>query len=1100
MFGKYAEFWIKNPKLTIILMIVILIWGLLSWFVIPKQYNPDIEAPTFIISAQAPGYTAKEVNNLLVSQMEMKFKEIEDVKEISGNSMENFGSVMVMFEIGTDKEKATTRLYNKIYTSLDFSPMGISQPSVMSIDPNDIPIFSFAIYNTQKDIPEHKNLLKLKDISIDIVERLKLIDDTTVFYNIGAYNQKLIVRTDLEKLSEYNVDMTQILGAISQNNQNFYGGKIKYDNIISDIQVKGEISDLSSIENIIVANYNGNNIYLSDLANVYFGIGKEEHFAKFSEYGDTNDAVFIGLAKSPSANSIFVVNEVKQELEKIKSELPASYEIVEIQNEGYEAENATNMLIINLFQAIFIVFIVLFFYLGFKDAINNSIAIPLTLAIVFGIALAIGDNVNRITLFAVILVLGMLVDNSTVIVENISRHLKDRETTGVDKLTAIKTGVQEVGFGVILATITRILAFISMFFVTDMMGEYMGPIPKYAIIALSASFFIAMSINPFFAYFLTKKDSQKSNKKNNIKQENIEIKQTWIEKKYKSLIELLLTPKTSIFRKIFKAIFWIVLIVSVVVPIYYQVFKAQMLPKSDKNQFYIWIDAPRDWSIDKTKDLLNHIDDFVYDFSYESDSKEDENLKIIKSTSSRGGIQPVPDFASVFRGSYQRQMQNQLSIKINLIKSDYRDIFSQDFVIQFRPLIKKYIDSKYPEVEIRLLEEPPGPPVQSTFMLKISGMPDQDYENVGNFAKWIQEKIKPSLVQNQVVDIYNSFQEYQTTYKINLDQEKITRLGLNIEQIGNSLYSIFEGLDISPYHDQSTKKPINIFVTANQEKVNDINIFDKIYFTSKNGKQVPLLEIADIIPQKKAQTIMNNDMLPTVYIYGEIGEDSIVYPSFALLSIFLDKKFWQDKFEIISWNLYGFKLKEKLTGNNYEVNFGGEREVTMDTFADMGIAMIIALLGIYFIIVAQFKSFTIGGIVMITFLLGFFGVFPGFASMYMINGEFFSATSMIGVIALAGIVVGNAIILIEYVNVLLKSGLSIRDSIIKAGIVRLRPIILTSLTTVLGITTILGDPVWSGLAFSIIFGLTISAVLTLIVVPVFLYDNLIWQDQKLSKK
>lgn len=1101
MFWKYSKFRIENPKLTIIFMIVISLWWLFSWYILPKQYNPDIQMPAFVVSVNAPWFSSVEVDNLIVSKMEKKFKEIDWIDKIRWTSMDNFWSVMVTFLVWTDKEVATTRLYNKIFSSIDLKPYWVWDPIIMPIDPDEIPIYTFAIYNENSELNNEDNLISLKEISYDLIDSLKLIPNTTVFHNNWWYKKTLTVSVDLKELQWRNIDILQIYNSINNNNKNYYWWEIKYWRIISDVNIKGEIADINSIENIIIWSFEWTNIYLWDVANIYFWIPDISYSSFISSDWILRDAVFVWISKLPRANSIFVVNDIVSELEIISSKLPDWYKIIEIQNEWYTAQQATNLLIVSLFQAIFIVFVVLFFYLGFKDALNNSIAIPLTLAIVFWIALAIWDNVNRITLFATILVLWMLVDNSTVIVENISRHLNERFVKWKSKLEAITEAIDEVWFWVLLATLTRILAFVAMFFVTDMMWEYMWPIPKYAIIALTASFFIALSVNPFFAYFFASDNAKNSDKNSSkwtisdidkiAKDWAHEIKQTWVEKNYLKIMKKLLDTDNKWIRKKFKRIFWSILFIVIFIPIFLQIFKAQMLPKSNQDQIYIWIDAPRDWSLDKSNQVVSDLNFFINNFSENSklDSIPD-NLKIIDNVSYWVWISPMPDFAWVFRWSFQRSMDSNISAKLNFVWKDYRNISSQDFVIKFRPILLQYLNDLYPELEIRVLEEPPGPPVQATFKLKVSWIPGSDYSEIWNFAQRLQSKIYPSLVNNEVVDIYNSYQTYQSTYSIKLDHQKVTRLWLDINQIWMWIYTHFDWLEVWIFHDMNTKYPIDILLNVNKDQINDINVFDKITFVSAYWNLVPLKEIADIIPWEKSQTIYNDEMLPTVYIYWEMAEDSVVYPFVALFSIFNDKNFWDWRFEVVSWNLYWFNIKDIQNWNEYYIQLAWEWKITMDTFADLWVAMIIALLWIYFIMVAQFKSFSLWWVIMITFLLWFFWVFPWFSVLYILNWEFFSATSMIWVIALAGIVVGNAIILIEYMNVLLNNWLTLKSAIIKAWLVRLRPIIITSLTTVLWVTTILWDPVWSWLALSIIFWLSVSAILTLIVIPVFLYDNL----------
>ncbi len=1090
MISKFAKFWIENTKITIVFMILAIIVGVFSWIVIPKQYNPDIVVPAYNIIVPAPWFSAQEVRNLIVKPLEDKMWEVQDVEHVYWVSAKDYGAVMVSFYVWTDKEKATTRLYNKIFSNINLKPLGVQDPIIQNIDPDEIPIFTIALYGSWYSTSE------LRKVWLEVLDKLRLVKNVSNTYIIWWDIDTINIILDIDKLKAKNIDIMQVYDVLKKNNIVFPWWEIKIGKTASAITVDGNLNDIDKIKNLIIYDFDWKPVKIEDVALVYKGIPEKKYFNLINVDGSIlQDAVFLWFAKKKWTNAVFVVNDLKEKLKEIEKDLPKWIKIEVIQDEGKKAAEATNMLLINLIQSIIIVFLVLLFYLGFRDAINNSLAIPFTLSLVFFFALIIGDNVNRITLFALILVLWMLVDNSTVVVENIARHLAERKKKWISILDAVINGTKEVGVGIILATFTRLLAFFSMFFVTWMMGQYMGPIPKYAIAALTISLFVSLSVNPFISYYFAKREEQKQREKlseDSQEQKDSSSKKSKfdVEKLYLSFMRKFIGDEKVHLarRKWFKRIFWLSLIAVIFLPIFFGIFKARMLPKSNQNQVYLWIDMPRNTNLSGSYEVVEYVDKFLSKYYYQTGSSE--RLAILKNVSWWIGNAPMPDFANLFRGSMARQWSWYISARINLIPTDQRDISSEQFAIEFRPLLRQYILSKYPNAKIRLLEDPPGPPVRATYMLAVQGEDDIPYQDVEKLTNWLYEKLKPLLDGNQVVDAYTSVDSYKTNYIIKIDHQLLSKYGLDAQQVSYTIYNIFAGSNISIYHNPNTKEPENIYLSILPEQKNNLDIFERIYFTNKQGQKIYLSQFAKVIPDALSHTIYSEDRLKASYIYWEMGAESVVYPVIATYMVFLDPEFWEGKFDLTSWSPYGFDIVEKSTWRKFRIDRKGEWKLTVDTFRDLGAAMIIALILIYFVMVAQFRSFVIGWIIMLTFLLWFFGVFPGFSLLYVLKGEYFSATSMIWVIALAWIVVWNAIILIEYLNQLLRNWWTKKNAFLTAWKTRLRPIIITSLTTVLGATTILWDPVWSGLAWSIIWGLSVSAVLTLIVIPIFLYDNI----------
>ncbi len=1108
MFSKFAEFWIKNSKLTFVFILLIIWSGVFSWLTLPKQYNPDIVVPAFQVTVAAPGYSSQEIQELVVKPLENKLSEIQGVEHVYGYASKDMGSVMVSFFVGVDKEKATTRIYNKIMSNMDMKPLGVADPIIKPLDPDDIPIYTVAvtapIASWAWELDNSKHMVQLRVIAQELSDQLKMIEWTSVFYLVGGAKNNINIKVDLAALEAKHVDIFQIYQTLQNNNINFPWGYFKVEQHVGSISFVWRLDTIQKVKKLVITQHKNNPVYIEDVAQVSQWVSQDTSSTYYSNWKETYDTITLGIAKKKGVNAVSVVSKIQEYLNQIKQDLPEGFQIYEIQDEGATAKQATNMLLSNLMQSIVIVLIILTVFLGYRNAVNISISIPLTLSVVFLYAKIVGDNVNRITLFALILVLGMLVDDATVVVENVNRHLDLRVKTGRTKLDAIFDAIKEVEVGVVLSTVTRLLAFFAMFFVSGMMGEYMGPIPKYAIVTMITSTIVALSVNPFLSYYFSKAphiESEKKEKNNKEKWKECSKKEpekslaSKFRLRYERFLFRFLEKHHKTKRRTFKIFFWIVLFMVVGIPPYMYIFKWRMLPKSDQEQLYLRVDVPRSMSINGTREVAKDVETFFGNYYFDAENSYQDDSQVVKWITYWIGHPPMSDFSNLFRGAGARQWENYLSLRINLIPPQERSLSSEQFVIKLRPLLKDFILTRHPNVKIRLLEDPPGPPVRATFMLEVSGQPGTDYEEVEQLTTWIQNKVYPLLQKHDVVDIENSKEHYQTNYNITINHELVSRLWLTTEQIAKWVYAIFHGSFINLYHDQQAKEPVNIFLGVQDDQKYDVNALSYISFTNNMGKKVALGEVTEIIPTQNDLVRYSDERRPTSYIYGEMWNNSVVYPVIDLIKTMNTDEFWEGKYTVLKNNLYGYTVQSTLTDEKYEIMFWGEWELTMDTFKDMGTAMIIAFLAIYFMMVAQFKSFKLGWVVMISFLLWFFGVFPGFTILYLVNNEYFSATSMIGVIALAGIVVGNAILLVEYITILLKRGITLKMAIIDAGYTRMKPIFITSLTTILGATTILWDPVRGGLAWAIITGLLSSTLLITFVLPIFLYDALDeWQQ------
>ncbi len=671
-------------------------------------------------------------------------------------------------------------------------------------------------------------------------------------------------------------------------------------------------------------------------------------------------------------------------IDEAKKTLPGDVSVETVANEGETARHATNELLFHLFVSIAIVFGVLVLFLGLRNAANAAFCIPMVLGIVFVVAFVFGLDINRITLFALILSLGILVDDSIVVVENNARHLADRVRDGRTKKQAILDSVREVGVSIVLSTITRIMSFLGMFAVTGMMGDYMKPIPVFAAIALTASLFVAFSINPFMAHALDRGHGHH------------EEKDAPILAHYANFLKKFIGSgkKEKAARKWLKPAFWISLMLVVSLPIAMDVFRARMLPKADKEQAYLWIDLPRDAKAAESEKAAQLAADVLLDRKNELP----QELRIAVSVSDTSGERFLPDFANLFRGSQSRRLENQSSLRVNL--SEEREVSSEEYVIRIRPILRDRLLEKYPDAKIRLLEDPPGPPTMATFHVKLKGEEGLPTPSLVRFAESVQGVVKSIAAEKGIEDLENSLSSAQPKLRVKLDNEKMAERGVDTASVEAALASVFTSNGVGML-ETSGKSPEseNVVVTVARKYREDPSSIGAVTVKNRMGQTVRVDEIATVEPDYAGPEYHTEARSPTVHLYAEIGDNSVVYPVLSLYGEF-EKPAFAAKYEKVSSGPYGIDFVGKEDGKKYRLEWGGEWELTMDTFRDMGLAMILSLLAIYFLVVGEFKSFRVGGIVMMTFLFSFFGIFPGFSLLNLTSDIYFTATAMIGAIAL----------------------------------------------------------------------------------------------------
>lgn len=1052
VYYQLAQFFVRNRQLSLLLTLASFAFGVLAFLATPKQYNPEITLPAFRITTEFPGASSAEVEQLVTSEIENKLAEIPGVDEITSQSFAGGVSVInVAFEIGNELTASKTKVSEKIAGNMDLAPLGVRAPLIQQIDPENVPILTYAITSTRYTADG------LRAFAYDLREELKTVPGVTNLSITGGRTPELSITLDPDRLSARHIAITDIVRSIEANNLRMPVGVIEGATHNIPIELTGNL-DAERLKKLVIGGSSTAPIYLEDVAMIHAGYGPIEHYVDFKTAKTEAippHAVYLSFAKKQGINISDVTTAVEAKIEMLTQNrfVPAGITLTKTRDEGATAHEEILLLTEHLTLAIVIVTITLVFFLGWRAALVVATAIPLTLLLVFIAGYFFDQTINRITLFALIFSLGLLVDDAIVVVENIYRHLRPGSVT--DQADQIATATGEVGMGVLLATITAVIVFVPMGLVTGMMGAYMGPIAFFAPVARLASLVVAYTLSPYLASLFLKPEHAGHT-------ETVTRLDLW----YRRLLQSILMSRSTQ-NKIIAGTIALVLF-AFTLPVV-ELVHFRMLPKADKEQFYLWLDAPENTSLDKTRHMAERAEKTLL---------QDATITSVESSI---GTPPVMDFNGLFRGADSRAHPYQATLKVNLLPTGERTEKSEEIVMRLRPTMQKLFADD-PDTRIKLVEDPPGPPVLSTLLLRVKGPDERMREAIA------RDLLGLFRATPGVTDIDSSLVSGTTEKLLTIDHEKLTRSGLSVSDVTTALQTGISGSTISLAHlaaRERTTIVVRLAVDARDEPAD----LSRIFLKNRAGEMVALTSITRESDITTATPIWHDARVPTTLVAGEMSGRSVVYAAKDLIFDLLDYRGPRPASTLTrtGWNLFGFTYRDSVTQAEYRVEWGGEFEMTLENFRDLGIAMLVAYFLIYVVLVAQFKSFRSSALIMTAIILGFAGVLPGFAVLDAVSGIYFSATSMIGIIALGGIVVGNAILLLDFIEQLRARGLAVRDAVVTACETRLRPILLTAITAVLGSIVIVADPVWSGLAWALTFGLSISTVLTLIIFPVLYY-------------
>ena len=1064
--GNIAKKFITS-KLTPLFLLASILIGLAAIVLTPKEEEPQIVVPMVDVFIPYPGASAKEVERKVSTEFEKLIWEIKGMDYVYSISKPGMSLIIARFKVGEDMEDALVRLYNKLMSNMDKLPPGARQPLVKPMDINDVPIISLTLWSDKKAPYE------LRQIAKELCLQLKQVEDVSKTWIIGGDTRRYKVLIDRDKLKNYHLSLLQVVQAIRSANLKLPAGNIVENNTEFPVEAGEFIKTIDDLKNVVVAVYNGKPVYLKDVAEVvdapidpenYVFIGFGPHAEKqgvsrefIKEYGNQFPAVTIAIAKKKGTNAVTVAEEILEKFEDIKSKiLPSDVHVTVTRNYGKTAQDKFDELMFHLGVAIFAVVIFIGLTLGIKEAFVVSIAIPTTLALTLFVDLLTGYTLNRVTLFALIFTLGLLVDDAIVVVENIHRHLKLKQ---MPPLQAAIYAVAEVGNPTILATFTVIAALLPMAFVSGLMGPYMRPIPVNASIAMFFSLIVAFVISPWAAYYLLRKEAEKE-------EEKFELEKTPTYRIYNKLVRPLLDSAVKRWAFLLGVL---LLMAGSVFMFYTKAVVVKLLPFDNKSEFQVVVDMPEGTSLEETARVTKAIANYIATIPEVTDYE----MYI-------GTASPF-DFNGLVRHYYLRQGGNVADIRINLIDKHERKRQSHDIAKEERPKIQEVAKAVNPDANVKIVEVPPGPPVLSTLVAEIYGKDD-------DVRRRIAEQIAQIFRETPgVVDVDTLVDADHYKYEVKINKKKARESGITEEQIAQTISIALQGASVSVAHTDYDSDPVSIFVRLprhQREKVEDIL---NLSVMNREGKLIPLREIATVVKVPADKTIYHKNLHPVSYVIGDVAGkyEAPIYPILAI-NKYLSENPLPEGYKIE----YTF-IPPSMPKSDFKpmMKWDGEWQITYETFRDMGAAFMVALILIYLLIVGQFQSFIIPMVIMIPIPLTMIGIVPGHWLMTQILGKttYFTATSMIGFIALAGIVVRNSIILVDFILMKKREGAPLKDSIIEAGAVRFRPIVLTAAAAMVGAAVILLDPIFQGLAVSLLFGVFASTTLTLIVIPVIYY-------------
>jgi multidrug efflux pump subunit AcrB len=1045
--GRIVDSFLRG-NLAVLLMIISLVAGTVALLVTPREEDPQIVVPLADVMVSYPGGSAEEVERLVASRLERLLYQIDGVEYVYSLSRPGMAVVTVRFYVGQDREASLIKLYNKIFQNIDKTTPGIAGWVVKPVEIDDVPIVNVALYSDR--YTEHE----LYRVAEEAASRLQHIENSARVTIHGGQKRQIQVSLDPERLAAYQLSPMEIAGALKVANAQTVAGAFQKADREVLLETGPFLTSADEVRNLMVGMHAGRPVYLRDVAQVTDG---PEEAVSYSRIGictpnhqqlTTNNipasfpAVTMAVAKKKGSNAVWVAHDVEKMLVAMRGDIiPDEVQVRITRNTGDTANEKVTNLLESLVIAVITVIGLIALAMNWRVGLIVVIAVPITYALTLVVNYLAGYTINRVTLFALILALGLLVDDPIVGVENIYRHLAMRK---LPRLQAISVAMNEVMPPVVLATLAVIVAFLPMFFITGMMGPYMRPMALNVPLAMLSSLIVAVAITPWLSNKLLKVEGHEHDVG--------DVRQTLTYRVYSKVMLPLVQSRSKTWVLVgitaFLFVGSLVLALTGLVPL-------KMLPFDNKNEFQIVVDLPESATLERTDAVVREIESLLRTVPEVTDF-----------TSTVGAASPM-DFNGLVRHYYLRQGANVADVRVSLLPRKQREMDSHALVLRLRHDIAALAERT--GSSLKLVELPPGPPVLSTLVAEVYGRPDQSYEELIAAGKIVGAQMRK---EPGVVDVDDSVEAAQDKFFFRVDRDKAARNGIATADIVQTLQMALSGLPAGALHVPTEQNELPILLKLPRDKRSDLARLATLTVKGRGGVGVQLGELGAFETTQADKSIMHKNQERVVFVTGEMAGRG---PAYAVLAL-------------QSW----FKKHPLPAGIKVDWAGEGEWKITVDVFRDLGLAFAAALIGIYVLLAFQTGSYVLPGIIMLSIPLTMIGIMPGFWLLNALgnkpvggfdNPVFFTATAMIGMIALAGIVVRNGIILVDFIKTSVERGDAVKDAILESGAVRFRPIALTAAAALLGAWPITLDPIFSGLAWSLIFGLFVSTVFTLIVIP-----------------
>ena len=1043
--GRIAEQFYRS-QLTPVLAMVGLLLGIFAALITPREEEPQIDVTMANVMIPFPGSDAADVEHLATIPMEQVLAEIEGVKHIYSASRPGMAVLTVQFKVGVPRTEALVRLYNAIYSHQDWRPPGLDIGPVL-VKPkgiDDVPIVTLTLWTDDTN----RGAFDLKQVAHALETELKRVPGTRNIETIGGPQQTVRVLLDPQRLAARGLSISELHQALVASNAANQAGAVIADDHYMPVQAGEFLSSPEQVAELVVGMHDGRPVYLQDVADIRAGPAETSSYVwnVQADSGDRAPAVTITISKKPGENAVNIARQVLRRVAQLKGTfIPDGVNVSVSRNYGVTANDKANKLIQKLVFATVSVVLLVLLTLGRREAVVVGGAVILTLAITLFASWAWGFTLNRVSLFALIFSIGILVDDAIVVVENIHRH---RMLEGKSLLEVIPAAVNEVGGPTILATFTVIAALLPMAFVTGLMGPYMSPIPINASMGMLISLIVAFTFTPWLSLHLLPGHATASGHDHELHEEG----------RLQTFFRLVMGPFLGDQHRRNRWLLGGALIVLIAAVMALPLFKLvilKMLPFDNKSELQVVLDMPEGSPVEETNAVLEEMSHSL--------------LAVPEVTAMQGyaGTASPIGFNGLVRQYYLRQQANQGDLQITLKDKHHRQRSSHEIALAIRPQLAA-IGSRY-HAAVKVVEVPPGPPVMAPLVAEVYG---PDYAGQIKVA----EKVRRAFSHAKgLVDIDDSIEANARRLVVDVDRSRAARLGVSQREISTAIRTALTGEDVTWLRTGHAKYPIPVRMEMPVSGKAGIDRVLAIKVRSQSGQLVPISEVARVRRATWEKSILHKDLLPVVYVTGDMAGklDSPLYGMFEVAGA-------------LGNSLTQYYIRQPENPYDYSIKWDGEWQITYETFRDMGAAYVVGLILIFLLVVGQFGSYLVPLIIMTPIAFTLIGVLPGHALL----GAQFTATSMIGMIALAGIIVRNSILLVDFMNKAMRAGSSLEEAVVQASSIRAKPIVLTAVAAMLGAFFILDDPIFNGLAVSLIFGLLISTLLTLLVIPLLYYSIL----------